>query len=113
MLRALAGALFFVHINCLIGLDETSHSFHSSCLLRKKTNSKAHEGPGNEPLEPEGIYSAHFQPLYGDNLNARVSLKNAPDGIHFQGLHDGESCPWEDSNNDRVIDLREAWRRII
>lgn len=87
----------------------------------KKPNSKAHDGSGHEPLEPEGIYSARLQPLnhvkvkgavtitkYGDHLNVRVSLKNAPEGVHLQGLHAGESCPWEDTNNDEVIDLREA-----
>lgn len=87
----------------------------------KKTNSKAHDGPGYEELEPEGIYSAHLQPLnhvkvkgavtitkYGDNLTVRVSLKNAPEGIHVQGLHAGESCAWKDTNNDQLIDLKEA-----
>lgn len=87
----------------------------------KKPNSKAHDDPGYEPLEPEGIYSARLQSLnhsnikgavtitkYGDNLNVRVSLKNASEGMHVQGLHAGESCPWEDTNNDQVIDLREA-----
>lgn len=86
----------------------------------KKTNEDGLLKPQQEYL-PDGIFSAKLMALngqrikgavtitkFGDHLNVRVNLKNAPTGPHIQGLYAGESCPWDDLNNDGELDLTEA-----
>lgn len=80
------------------------------------------------PLEEEGIFSATMYSVnqklstnlsgvvtlskYGDYLDVRIKLKNGPGGIHMQGLYTGEACPYEDSNGDGFIDIKEAEKNI-
>ena len=101
-------------------------------LLLISACGKSHSGAGKVgaqlTVEPEGIYSAIILPInsslslnvegavtvikYGDDINVRVKLKNAPDGIHMQGLYTGDSCPIEDLNGDALIDIKEAQKEI-
>ena len=94
----------------------------------KKKSGGARQVAQPLPLEPEGIFSATLYSVnkkvsdklngqvtiskYGDFLNVRIKIKDAPTGTHLQGLYTGEACPYEDVNADGYVDIKEAEKFI-
>lgn len=95
----------------------------------KKATEKVSSDPQQE-IATEGTYWARLGPvntsfskdvqgeakiqLYGDEFLAKISLKNAPAGVHKQYLHTGGICPEIDSdiNHDGFIDAEEAKKTL-
>ncbi|MBA2405993.1 MAG: hypothetical protein H0V66_14555 [Bdellovibrionales bacterium] len=95
--------------------------FTTSCGRKDQGGGKP---AAQEKFEPEGIYSASLFAInknlssnmigaatitkYGDEFNVRVKLRNAPAGMHMQGLYTGDSCPLMDTNGYSYLDITEA-----